>query len=318
MATQWTRGVSLRQLRIFEAVARLGSISRAAEELHLTQPAVSMQVKALDGLIGLPLIETLGKKLRVTEVGMEIARHARAIDHQLAEAEAALAQMATGHSGLVSVGVVSTAKYVAPRLLMAFRERYPDVQVRISLHNRDDIFRHLEDNLIDVAIMGRPPAALGCEAHVFAEHPLSVLACEGHPLAGGRTVTADDLGKEAFLIRERGSGTRVTQESYLVEQGIRPAEIIELPSNEIIKQAAIAGMGLAFLSEHTCQLELRTGVLCRIAAPGTPIVRNWHVVYRDRKNLLPAALALRDFLMHEGGRLVNSQVAPVHLPVHHP
>lgn len=120
------------------------------------------------------------------------------------------------------------------------------------------------------------------------------------------------------MIRERGSGTRVTQESYLEEQGIRPAEIIELPSNEIIKQAAIAGMGLAFLSEHTCQLELRTGVLCRIAAPGTPIVRNWHVVYRDRKNLLPAALALRDFLMHEGGRLVNSQVAPVHLPVHHP
>lgn len=310
MTTQWTRGVSLRQLRIFEAVARLGSISRAAEELHLTQPAVSMQVKALDGLIGLPLIETLGKKLKVTDVGMEIARHARAIEHQLAEAEAALAQMATGHAGLVTVGVVSSAKYVAPKLLMAFRERYPDVQVRISLHNRDDIFRQLEDNLIDIAIMGRPPAALGCDAHVFAEHPLSVLACEGHPLTDGRIVTAEDLGREAFLIRERGSGTRVTQESFLLEQHILPTELIELPSNEIIKQAAIAGMGLAFLSEHTCQLELRAGVLRRIAAPGTPVVRHWHVVYRDRKNLLPAARALRDFLLKEGGSLVNAQVIP--------
>lgn len=310
MTTQWTRGVSLRQLRIFEAVVRLGSISRAAEELHLTQPAVSMQVKALDGLVGLPLIETLGKKLKVTDVGMEIARHARAIEHQLAEAEAALAQMASGHAGLVTVGVVSTAKYVAPKLLMAFRERYPDVQVRISLHNRDDIFRQLEDNLIDLAIMGRPPAALGCEAYVFAEHPLSVLACEGHPLTRLDVVTAEDLGRESFLIRERGSGTRVTQESFLLEQGIRPVEIIELPSNEIIKQAAIAGMGLAFLSEHTCQLELRTGVLRRVAAPGTPVTRNWHVVYRDRKNLLPAARALRDFLMKEGGRLINAQLMP--------
>lgn len=310
MTTQWTRGVSLRQLRIFEAVARLGSISRAAEELHLTQPAVSMQVKALDGLIGLPLIETLGKKLRVTDVGMEIARHARAIEHQLAEAEAALAQMASGHAGLVSVGVVSTAKYIAPKLLMAFRERFPDVQVRISLHNRDDIFRQLEDNLIDLAIMGRPPAALGCEAHVFAEHPLSILACEGHPLAGSGMASVEDLGREAFLIRERGSGTRVTQEGFLIEHGIRPTEIIELPSNEIIKQAAIAGMGLAFLSEHTCQLELRTGVLRRIAAPGTPVIRNWHVVYRDRKNLLPAAQALRDFLLAKGGGLVNAQVTP--------
>ncbi len=310
MSTHWARGVSLRQLRIFEAVARLESISRAAEELHLTQPAVSMQVKALDGLIGLPLIETSGRKLRVTEVGMEIARHARAVERQLAEAEAALALMAGGHVGLVSVGVVSTAKYVAPKLLMAFRERYPDVQLRISLHNRDDIFRLLEDNLIDMAIMGRPPAALGCEVHVFAEHSLSVLASAGHPLAGGQMVTAGDLGRETFLIRERGSGTRGAQEAFMAEQGLRPAEIIELPDNEIIKQAAIAGMGLAFLSEHTCQLELRTGVLCRVVTPGMPIVRKWHVVYRDRKSLLPAALALCDFLTLDGGRLITAQPTP--------
>jgi DNA-binding transcriptional LysR family regulator len=305
MAAQWTRGVSLRQLRIFEAVARLGSISRAAEELHLTQPAVSMQVKTLDGLIGLPLIETLGKKLRVTDVGLEVARYARAIEHQLAEAEAALAQMAAGHAGLVSVGVVSTAKYIAPKLLMAFRAVFPDVQVRISLHNREDIFRQLEDNLIDIAIMGRPPAALGCDAHVFAEHPLSILARDGHPLADGRTASTEALARETFLIRERGSGTRMTLEGFLIEYDIRPAEIIELPSNEIIKQAAIAGMGLAFLSEHTCQLELRTGVLRRVIAPGTPVIRNWHVVYRDRKNLLPAAQVLRDFLLAKGGGLVN-------------
>jgi len=298
-------------------VARLGSISRAAEELHLTQPAVSMQVKALDGLVGLPLIETLGKKLKVTDVGMEIARHARAIEHQLAEAEAALAQMATGHAGLVTVGVVSTAKYVAPKLLMAFRERYPDVQVRISLHNRDDIFRQLEDNLIDLAIMGRPPAALGCEAHVFAEHPLSVLACEGHPLSRLGTVTSEDLGRESFLIRERGSGTRVTQVKFSARTG-HPARGNHRTAKQRNHQAGgdRRAWGWSFLSEHTCQLELRTGVLCRIAAPGTPVTRNWHVVYRDRKNLLPAARALRDFLMKEGGRLINAQLTPAPTPSH--
>ncbi len=305
MAAHWMRGISLRQLRIFEAVARLGSVSRAAAELHLTQPAVSMQVKALDGLIGQPLIETIGKKVRVTEVGLEIARLARSVEHLLAEADATLARVAAAHSGRVSVGVAGSAGYVAPKLLMAFRERCPGVQVRMSLHDRDDIPSLLDDNLIDVAIMGRPPAAPGCEARAFAGHRLSVLACRGHPLTDGRVATVEDLGREAFLIRERGCGARVTQESFLLERGIRPAELVELPEDGIIKQAAIAGMGLAFLSEHLCQLELRDGVLCRVAVPGDPVLRHWHVVHRDPGNLLPAARALVDFLLEEGDSLLG-------------
>jgi DNA-binding transcriptional LysR family regulator len=303
-------------LRIFEAVARLGSISRAAEELHLTQPAVSMQVKALDGLVGLPLIETLGKKLKVTDVGMEIARHARAIEHQLAEAEAALAQMASGHAG---PGDGRCGEYGQIRGTQASDGVPRALPGRAGAHFTAQPGRHLPAagrQPDRPRHHGSPAGGAWLRGYVFAEHPLSVLACEGHPLTRLGVVTAEDLGRESFLIRERGSGTRVTQESFLLEQGIRPVEIIELPSNEIIKQAAIAGMGLAFLSEHTCQLELRTGVLCRVAAPGTPVTRNWHVVYRDRKNLLPAARALRDFLMKEGGRLINAQVTPSGTPPH--
>lgn len=308
MLSQWIRGVSLRQLRIFEAVARLGSISRAAESLHLTQPAVSMQVKALEELVGLPLTETLGKKLKVTEAGLEIARYARAIERQLQEAESSLALLAGGHAGVVAVGVVSTAMYVAPPLLMAFRERFPAVELRLSLHNRDEIYKQLEDNLLDIALMGRPPAALGCEAHAFAEHPMSVLACAGHELLRESVVDAARLSGQAFLIREHGSGTRVTQEAFMAEYGIRPSDLLELPGNEIIKQAAIAGMGLAFLSEHTCQLELRVGVLHRVPVAGTPILRKWHVVQRSGKPLLPAALGLRDFLLSQGRVLVDDWV----------
>ncbi|MBI3140448.1 MAG: LysR family transcriptional regulator [Rhodocyclales bacterium] len=296
--------LTLRQLKIFEAVARHLSFSRAAEELHLTQPAVSMQVRSLEEAAGLPLTEQVGKRVFLTEAGSELARHARVIAHQLREAEEALAAMKGLRGGRLNIAVVSTAKYFAPRLLAAFRAGHPEVELRLGVHNREAIVQQLADNEVDLAIMGRPPQEFETVAEVFAEHPLIILAAPEHPLAGRRRIEAAELSGETFLIREPGSGTRTAMEGYFAENGVQPGANLEMSSNETIKQAAMAGMGLAFLSAHTAGLELETGRLVQLPVAGTPVRRQWHVVHRAEKRLLPAAQAFRQFLLQDGERLI--------------
>ena len=298
--------LTLRQLKIFEAVARHLSFSRAADELHLTQPAVSMQVRSLEEAAGLPLTEQVGKKIFLTEAGGELARHARVVAQQLREAEEALAAMKGLRGGLLNIAAVSTAKYFVPRLLAAFRDNHPEVELRLGVHNREAIVQQLADNEIDLAIMGRPPQEIETVSEPFADNPLVFIAAPDHPLARLKRIEPQRLAKEIFLLREPGSGTRAAMERFLSEHGVVPQRSVEMTSNETIKQAVMAGMGISFISERTIALELATRNIARLNVAGTPLKRQWHVVHRAEKRLLPAAEAFRLFLLKESGRLIDS------------
>jgi DNA-binding transcriptional LysR family regulator len=296
--------VTLRQLKVFESVARHLSFSRAAEELHLTQPAVSMQVKQLEEQAGLPLTEMVGKKVYLTEAGEEVARHARRIAQQLREADDALDALKGVRGGRLSIGVISTAKYFAPRLLAEFRRRHPGIELQLGVHNRETVVRQLADNEIDLAIMGQPPQEFTTLSEAFADHPLVIVAPPEHPLAGRSRVTPADLSEETFLIREPGSGTRATMERFFTDAGIVPHHNLEMVGNETIKQAVMAGLGLAFISAHTVSLECEVGRLVRLPVTGTPVIRRWFVVHRAEKELLPVAETFRAFLLAEAPGLL--------------
>ena len=305
------KNVTLRQLRVFEAVARHLSFSRAAEEMHLTQPAVSMQVKQLEEMVGLPLTEQIGKKVYLTAAGEEVARHARLVALQLREAEESLAAMKGVRGGALRIGVISTAKYFAPRLLTEFRAHHPGIELRLGVHNRETIVRQLADNEIDLAIMGRPPQEFETVAEAFAPHPLVIIAAADHALAGRKKLEPADLAAETFLIREPGSGTRMAMERYFAEVGFTPAATFEMSSTETIKQAVMAGMGISFISEHTIGLELSVGRLVQLPVRGTPVLREWYVVHRAEKQLLPIATSFRDFLLAGGADAIASAGEPV-------
>lgn len=301
--------VTLRQLKVFESVARHLSFSRAAEELHLTQPAVSMQVKQLEEQTGLPLTEMVGKKVFLTEAGAEVARHARRIAQQLREADEAIDALKGVHGGRLAIGVISTAKYFAPRLLAEFRRRHPGIELFLNVNNRETVVRQLADNEIDLAIMGQPPQEFTTVAEAFADHPLVIVAAPDHPLAGQKKIAPALLDKEAFVIREPGSGTRATMERYFADVGISPRYIMELFSNETVKQAVMAGLGLSFISAHTVSLECEVGRIVKLPVAGTPIVRRWFVVHRAEKELMPVAETFRAFLLAEAAGFLADRTA---------
>jgi DNA-binding transcriptional LysR family regulator len=301
--------VTLRQLKVFESVARHLSFSRAAEELHLTQPAVSMQVKQLEEQAGLPLTEMVGKKVFLTEAGEEIARQARRIAQQLREADEALDALKGVRGGHLAIGVISTAKYFAPRLLAEFRRRKPGVELDLRVHNRETVVRQLADNEIDLAIMGQPPQDFATVAEAFADHPLVIVAAPDHPLAKKKQIAPAQLDEETFLIREPGSGTRATMERYFADAGVAPRHFMEMVGNETIKQAVMAGLGLTFISAHAVSLECEVGRLVRLPVTGTPVVRRWFVVHRAEKELLPMAATFREFLLAEAPGLLAERPA---------
>jgi DNA-binding transcriptional LysR family regulator len=304
------KNVTLRQLKVFEAVANHLSFSRAAEELHLTQPAVSMQVQALAEQAGVPLFEQMGKKIFLTAAGEEMLRHARRVSQQLREAGDALAAIRGAKGGRLMLGVVSTAKYFAPRLLVAFRDLHPHADLRLGVYNRETLVNRLADNQIDLAIMGTPPKEVDTVSSVFADHPHVIVAAADHHLAGRKRIAPADLASEPFLIREPGSGTRGAMERFFAGHGVSLLNTTEMDSNETIKQAVMAGMGLSFISDHTIGLELAAGRLVRLPVTGTPVMRQWFVVHRADKQLLPMTNAFLDFVRAEGPRLIVKQ-API-------
>jgi len=299
------RRASLRRLQVFEAVARLQSFSRAATELHLTQPAISMQVQQLEAEVGLPLYEQMGRRLDITPAGREIMACARALTQRLREAEELLAAMQGAGGGEISISAVSTAKYHVPMLLAEFRRKHPDVRVRLSVSNREQVVRDLTENSVDLAIMGTPPRGLDTIAVPFARHPIAIIAAPGHALARRRRLPLARLADETFLIRERGSGTRSAMERVFRERRFHPRETIEMSSNETIKQAVMAGMGVSFLSLHTVGLEVAASRLAVLEVAGTPVMRHWYVIHRERKRLSPTAEAFKTFLIERGAKAIE-------------
>jgi DNA-binding transcriptional LysR family regulator len=302
------RDATFRQLAIFAAVAKHGSFSRAAAALHLTQPAVSMQMKALERSAGLPLYEQVGRRVRLTHAGNELLRYAGAAADLRREAQETMDALRGLRAGALTLSAVSTAKYFTPALLAAFTRVHPGVAIRFSVGNREQVVRELTNNETDLVIMGRPPRELETTAISIAPHPLAIIAAPGHPLAHAARLPLARLAAETFLIREQGSGTRASMEHVFRERGATYRSTMEVSSNETIKQAVMAGMGLSFISLHTVGLELQTGRLVVLDIVGLPIVRDWFVIHRRDKRLSPAAAAFRDFLLAQGAPIIGRAV----------
>lgn len=299
--------LTLRQLEVFEAVARHLSYSRASESLHLTQPGVSTQIRQLEETIGLPLFEQLGKKIFLTEAGHELRRYSRSIQQQLEEAETVFADMKGMRRGKLAISVASTAGYFIPILLAQFSKRFPNVALSLNVANRETLLQQLALNEMDIAIMGLPPEGLGLDFSSFLENPLVVIAPPDHPLAGKRAIPLARIQQENFIIREQGSGTRSTTERFLEAQGIRLNAGTEMSKNESIKQAVQAGMGLSILPLSTVMLELETRRLAVLDVESFPIQRHWYVVHRSGKRLSGVALAFKEFLLNEAAALLGPQ-----------
>lgn len=299
------RNVTLRQMRVFSAVARYRSFTRAARELHLTQPAVSQQIKLLEQEAGLPLFEHIGREIQVTAAGQELLRYATQVTDLLREAGETLAAMRGLKRGVLKLGAVSTAKYFVPSLLSAFAPAYPDVTIRFVVGNREEVIKSLAANEIDLAIMGRPPRELATIAAPFAKHPLVVIAAASHPLAKKRHIPLKQLSNENFVIREEGSGTRAAMGHVFKAQGASYRTSMEVSSNETIKQAVMAGMGLSFISMHTVMLELATGKLVTLNVTGLPVMRDWFLIHLRDKKLSPIAQAFRTFLLEQGASIMK-------------
>ncbi|MBL0124543.1 MAG: LysR family transcriptional regulator [Betaproteobacteria bacterium] len=299
------KNATFRQLKTFESVARLLNFTRAAEELHLSQPAISMQIKQLEDHAGMALFEQIGKKTFLTQAGEQVRRLALEMLSQVKDCEDSLASLRGATGGHLELTVVSTAKYFAPQVLSTFSKSHADVTVKLLVNNREQVIQQLMENRVDLAIMGRPPPGLDAVASVFAKHPHGIIAPPDHPMAKKKRINLKLLAGENFLIREPGSGTRTSMERVFAERGVKLASSMELASNETIKQGVMAGLGLSYLSLHTVGLELAAGKLVRLDVIGTPVVREWYVIQRKGKILSPLAERFREFLIEKGAKLIE-------------
>jgi DNA-binding transcriptional LysR family regulator len=303
--------LTLRQLKVFESVARHLNYTRAAEELFLTQPAVSMQVKQLEESLGAPLFEQLGKRIHLTEAGQEVLGYARSITQQLDELESVLNRIKGLGGGRLRISVATTANYFIPTLLGTFSRRYPDVTVSLDVTNRETLLRQLSENIVDLVIMGRPPTEADVEAEAFLDNPLVVVAPPNHPLAGERAIALSRLQEETFLVRESGSGTRIAMERFFSDRHMRLKTGMEVGSNEAIKQSVQAGLGLGLLSRATIDQELELERLVVLDVADFPIMRHWYVVHRKGKRLSAPAQAFRNFVLGEAKNLLAGSAEPV-------
>ncbi len=296
------RRLTLRQFRVFEAVARNLSFSRAAVELHLSQPAVSMQVKGIEAILGLPLTEQLGKKIYLTDAGREVLHASQSITARLDDLQANLAQLRGMDSGRLNIAVTTTVSAIATGILARFRARYSRVAIHLDVSNRESVLGQLAHNRIDLAIMGQVPDGLDLEATRFMDNPLVVIAPPEHPLARKKKVAIRDLAHEPFLVREAGSGTRGAMERFFADKGMELTTSMEMSSNEAIKQAVQAGLGLGILSLQTLEQELELKRLSVLNVESFPIMRHWYVVHRADKRLSPAALAFKTFVLAQSAK----------------
>jgi DNA-binding transcriptional LysR family regulator len=304
--------ISFRQLRVFLEVAQLGSVTRAAQALHLTPPAVSMQIKEIESQVGLQLFDRSGRTLSLSTAGEYFVVHAKRLLAALRDAENAMGRFKRLEHGLLTVGMVSTAKYFVPRLLALFRADHPGIDVRLVVTaNREALLARMETGDVDLSVMGRPPRELAARSEAFAAHPLVFVCPPGHELLRVGHPPVSALLPFPFIVREQGSGTRNAMESFFAEHRFEPRITMEMGSNETIKQAVMAGMGVSFLSLHTIGLELKTGLMHIVDVEGTPVMRAWHVVHLQSKVLSPAAEAFRYFLIERGESLLVEHDTPL-------
>ena len=302
------RQSTLHQLKVFETAARHGSFTRAAEELFLTQPTVSMQIKHLTKTVGLPLFEQVGKRLYLTDAGREMYEMCREIFEQLSQFEMKIADMKGMKQGRLRLATITTTKYFVPRLLAPFCQLYPGIDISLELTNHERILERLLDNQDDLYIMSQPPENFEVDCQAFLENPLVVIAPRQHPLAQEKNIPLQRLSGESFIMREPGSGTRQAVQKLFNENQVSVNVRLEIGSNEAIKQAIAVGFGISVLSRHTLALEGDASQFTILDVEGFPIKRHWYVVYPAGKQLSVVASTFLDFLQNEAHRIAEQTV----------
>ncbi|MGB5439202.1 MAG: LysR family transcriptional regulator [Gammaproteobacteria bacterium] len=298
------RHVTLRQLQVLEAIVRLGSFTRAAEDLFLTQPTVSMQIRKLTEAMGLPLFEHVGRNVEPTEAGLELYAACRKMFETLANLEMKLADLKGMKSGRLRLGVITTAKYLAPEILGEFSRLYPGIDLALKVTNREHIIERMHANEDDLYIMGQAPEdELEVEVYPFAPNPLVIMASRDHPLVGKKNIPLAEIAKEPFIVREAGSGIRDATFRTFNKYGLRPTVRMELGSNEAIKHAINGGLGLSVLSLHTLTLEGADGPVAILDVKGFPILRHWYIVYPKGKELSLVAKTFLEFTVDNEPRI---------------
>lgn len=298
------------QLRIFDAVARLSSHTRAAAELHVVQPTISAQIKQLSAAVGMPLFEQIGKKIFLTPAGRELHATCGELFDCWSRFEMKVADIKGVKTGTLRVAIVTTAKYFIPRLLGPFCRLYPGIDVELEVVNRDQVIERLTANRDDLYIMGVPPEHLPAERHPFLENPLVVIAPRDHPLARLRHIELGRLAREPFIAREPGSGTRIAAEKFLAAHRIKPRNRMQLGNNEAVKWTVAAGLGIAVISRHALMLEPMHDQLAVLDIQGFPIRRSWYVVYPAGKRLSVVAQTFFDYLKQEAFTIQEELAGP--------
>ena len=297
------RNATLRQLRALQAIHARGKISLAAKQLGLTAPAVTLQLQQLEQDVGLTLFDRAPDGMRPTAAGLAVLEAARAVDGRLRMLADEIDAISGRKIGNLKLGVVSTAKYFAPRLMAAFQKQHPGIQVDLHVANRAETIDALRRHDLDLVLMGRPPREVPVRSLVFGDHPFVMIAPAGHRLAAKRGITKPEIATERFLIREAGSGTRISLEIFFADIAEKLEDLgAEMGSNETIKQAVMAGLGVAFISAHTIEQELQLGRLVILDVQGMPIIRQWFSVSRLDRSLSPAMQAFNEFLTQQGSR----------------
>ena len=297
------RHATLHQLRVFDALARHQSVTRAANELHLSPPAISIQCRQLAQAVGQPLYEQVGKRLHLTAAGEIVSQTCREVLERLEQTALELAAMQGLECGSLRLAILTTAKYFGPRLLGMFSREHPDIEVALFVGNREQLLERLAANRDDLYLMGRTPQRLRVVSEPFAENRLVLVASADHPLAGKTKITPAELNRLPFILREEGSGTRRAVEGFFDEHRITPRARMELGSNEAIKQTVASGLGVAVLSETTLQPEQTSGELVCLNVQGFPLRRHWYIAHPKGKQLNPAATAFREFLFSMADKL---------------
>ena len=303
--------LSLRQLKAVQTIVREGSISRAAKALGLTGPAVTLQLKQMEADCGLSLFDRTKEGMRLTDAGRVFFEAASFIDERLRQLEDELNALKGLQVGHLRLGAVSTAKYFAPALMAAFKKAHPGIEISLIIGNREEIIAALRDYRIDMALMGRPPKTFPVRAALFGDHPLVIIAPANHPLAGQRDISKETIAAEHFLVREPGSGTRISLEIFFSDIPGRLDHLgQEMGSNETIKQAVMADLGVAFISAHTIAQEVELGRLVILDVAGTPIRRQWFSVSHADRAFSPTMRAFDAFLNRDGARYLPLVAKP--------
>ncbi|MDD5481082.1 LysR family transcriptional regulator [Rhodoferax sp.] len=300
------RPYTFKQIQTFLEVARQGSVSKAAEKLFVTQPAVSMQLRQLEEAFGLALVEPMGRNIQLTAAGQVFLTHSTSAMGQFRDLEALMAEHIGLKKGRMDLAVVSTAKYFVPMLLVRFNKQFTGIEVNLHIDNRENVLGLLSRFEVDLVVMGRAPSHMDCVAKPFATNPLAIVAAPDHPLARRKNLNFEDLAAYQFVVREEGSGTRAAMQRLFDEHQTPLHVAMSMPSNETIKQAVMAGMGLSFLSLRTVRHELASGHLALLDVAELPQINHWYVTHLKSKKLSPAAMAFKQFLIVQGGALMDT------------